>query len=178
MSMKSASAKARLRAPLSLAALLVGCNAIFEIEAGTPLDDESGGSGGTGGSGATGGSGGKGGVSGGSGGSNGGSTETGGSAGMGGSQSGGTDSGGTGGQSGAGGSSGGKGGGGGTVDSGGSSGMGGSGGIPVPTCACDSAVPDDGTLIQSFESGELGVLPFDDRTGVFYPFQGSDLEFE
>jgi hypothetical protein len=56
--------------------------------------------------------------------------------------------------------------------------MGGSGGIPVPTCACDPAVPDDGTLIQSFESRELGVLPFDDRTGVFYPFQGSDLEFE
>jgi len=179
--------RSRLSTPLLVAALLAGCNAMFDIEHGTLVgdageggEDSSGATGGKGGtSGGKGGaSGGKGGASGGSSGSSGGTDAPGGTTSGGKGASGGTDaSGGT--------SSGGKGGtasgNGGTSGNGGSAGSGGSsaGGsagtnvtpITIASCACASGTPDtDPLLIQDFEDRTAGILPFEGRSGGFYTF--------
>jgi len=174
------------RAPVSAAllSLALGCNALFDIEEGTPLeapaDGSTTGNGGSGGSGADGGSNaGNGGTSGssgngGSGGSsgNGDSGNTGGSSSNGvstsGNASGGTDTTTTG-DAGSGGSSG--------SSSTGTSTTGtvGSGGgmlLEPVSCACSATTPDDAALVDDFEDGDGLSLTRGGRQGSYYGYSG------
>lgn len=167
----------RLHAGLVLLALPIGCNALFDIERGTPTPAT--GNGGTAGGGTAGGGGpSSNGGSGGSGGSSAGDGGTNASNGNGGSSA----SSGSGGSTGPGGSSTNVGGstmtgspasssnGGAASNTNSTGGSGGTSTIEPVSCDCSSTTPDDDLLIDDFEDGDSDVLPRDGRQGAFFGF--------
>lgn len=179
----------RFFASVALLSLALGCNALFDIEQGTPLeaadDSSTTGNGGNGGSGGDGGSnGGDGGSNGGDGGSNGSNGAASGSNGNGGSagSSGGIDSSSTGVTSTSNTS-------GGPDTTTGNTASGGSGGststqtsttgsidttLPEPvSCSCSGTTPDDASLVDDFEDGDGLTLMRGGRDGSYYSYSGA-----